>query len=74
MRYWSNSARFEHWNSIEHQPRILLKAIQAGIPIITTTACGLEKRENLTIIPIGNYKALKEATENALSKSNLLIR
>ncbi len=46
---------------IEHQPRILLKAISSGLPIITTTACGLNKTDNVTIIPVGDYEALKRA-------------
>jgi len=45
---------------VEHQPRLLLKALGLGIPVITTTACGLSPANNLTIIPIGDYEMLKE--------------
>jgi hypothetical protein len=51
---------------IEHQPRVLLKAIALGVPIITTSACGLTKLDNLTIIPIGDYDALKQSVKKYL--------
>lgn len=44
---------------IEHQPRQILQAISKGIPIITTTACGLDYSENVVIIELGNYEQLK---------------
>jgi glycosyltransferase involved in cell wall biosynthesis len=46
---------------VEHQPRLLLKAIAAGIPVVASTACGLMGSENVKIIPIGDYAALKQA-------------
>ncbi len=51
---------------IEHQPRQLLKALATGIPVITTTACGLSPSENLTILPIGNYEILKKTVEQKI--------
>ena len=48
---------------IEHQPRVLLKAIAAGVPVITTTASGLAATNNLTIVPIGDYDALKQTVK-----------
>lgn len=53
---------------IEHQPRLLLKALSMGIPVITTTACGLSSADNLTIIPIGDYDALKKAVLEQIQK------
>jgi hypothetical protein len=53
---------------VEHQPRLLLKALFAGIPVITTTAAGLAPRENLTIVPIGDYEALKREVVLQLKK------
>lgn len=44
---------------IEHQPRLILKAIAKGVPVITTIASGLESFENIKII--SDYKELKEA-------------
>jgi hypothetical protein len=43
----------------ENQPRQLLKAISLGIPIIATSACGIESSENVSIIDIGNFDQLK---------------
>ncbi|MFT3907988.1 MAG: VanW family protein [Ferruginibacter sp.] len=53
---------------IEHQSRLLLKAIAAAVPVITTTACGLSPANNLVIIPYGNYDLLKQTVIEALGK------
>lgn len=52
---------------IEHQPRLLLKAISRGIPVITTAACGLSATQNVAIIPIGDYEALKKEVKKYLN-------
>ncbi|MES2279164.1 MAG: VanW family protein [Bacteroidota bacterium] len=52
---------------VEHQPRLLLKAIAAGLPVITTTACGLMPADNLTIVPVGDNNALKKAVVNQIN-------
>ena len=44
---------------IEYQPRLILKAISKGIPVITTTACGISSSEKVTVINTGNYEQLK---------------
>ena len=50
---------------VEHQPRVLLKAITMGIPIVTTSASGLSAGKNVIIVPTCDYDALKQAvTEN----------
>jgi len=49
---------------IEHQPRLLLKALALNIPVVATPACGIQPTENLTIVPVGNYDALKNAVQN----------
>jgi hypothetical protein len=46
---------------IESYPKLLLKAISAGIPVITTTASGLSPAKGLTILSVGDYEALKKA-------------
>jgi hypothetical protein len=56
---------------VEHQPRLLLKALAAGIPVITTTACGLSPIDNLTIIPIGDYEALKQKVNQWIEKKSV---
>ncbi len=48
---------------IEHQPRILLRALAKGIPVIATETCGLPPQENLVIVPTGDYNALKKAVQ-----------
>lgn len=55
---------------IEHQPRVLLKALSLGVPVIASDACGLTPMENLTIIPSGDYIALKAAVVYHLAFSN----
>lgn len=53
---------------IEHQPRMLLKAIALGIPVVTTKAAGLPEMEGVTLVPEGNVDALKEAVNRILVK------
>ncbi len=43
---------------IEHQPRRLLKALAAGIPVIASAACGLPSSPGLIIVPAGDPQAL----------------
>ena len=52
---------------IENQPRQLLQYTAKNIPIITTTASGLQNSENVKIVYINNYKLLKEAVVDYLS-------
>lgn len=46
---------------VEHQPRRLLQAVAAGIPVIATAACGLAGVPGVTTIPTGDTAALREA-------------
>lgn len=50
---------------VEHQPRLLLKAIALGLPVITTTASGLQPSDHVTIIAAGDYDALMKYAVNA---------
>jgi hypothetical protein len=52
---------------IEHQPRLLLKAIALGLPVITTTACGLPESDQVIVIPVGDYTALKHVVMEKLN-------
>lgn len=46
---------------VEHQPRLLLRALAAGIPVVATPACGLGPQPGLTLVPVGDYQALRRA-------------
>src|SRR5262249_40171474 len=46
---------------IEHQPRRLLQAIAAGIPVIASEACGLDGMAGVRVVPTGDTHALREA-------------
>lgn len=46
---------------VEHQPRRLLQAVAAGVPVIASDACGLEAVPGVTTIPTGDVAALHDA-------------
>jgi glycosyltransferase involved in cell wall biosynthesis len=46
---------------VEEQPRALLAALAAGIPVIATPACGILPRLGVTLIPENDPEALVEA-------------
>lgn len=45
---------------IENQPRQILKAISKGIPVITTSACGLDRSDQVEIVELNNFEQLKK--------------
>ncbi len=51
---------------IENQPRQILKALSYGIPVITTTACGLEKQDNISIFNIEDIEGIKNEIEKKI--------
>ena len=51
---------------VEHQPRALLLALAAGIPVIATPACGLGERPGVATVPELDAAALREALERVL--------
>ncbi|HEX8492192.1 MAG TPA: VanW family protein [Pyrinomonadaceae bacterium] len=51
---------------VEHKPRRLLEAIAHGVPVIASTACGLENIRGVVNIPPGDAEALRTAIENLL--------
>ena len=53
---------------VEHQPRALLGALAAGIPVIATPACGLAPRDGLTLAPPMDASALRAALVACLEK------
>ncbi|MGC2239061.1 MAG: VanW family protein [Pyrinomonadaceae bacterium] len=54
---------------VEHKPRRLLQAVAQKIPVIASTACGLETIENVTNIEISSVKRLREEIISAIEKS-----
>jgi glycosyltransferase involved in cell wall biosynthesis len=52
---------------VEHQPRALLAALAAGLPVIATPACGLGAGEGLTSVPPDDAVALREAIRRVLA-------
>ncbi|MGQ3012320.1 MAG: VanW family protein [Flavobacteriales bacterium] len=45
---------------VEHQPRILLQALAAGIPVIASAACGILPQEGLYLLPEISAAAIEE--------------
>ena len=58
---------------IEHQPRLLLRAIAMGIPVITTTAAGIPAQKGVTVLSIGDYEGLKEAVVFECGKAGIKL-
>jgi hypothetical protein len=52
---------------VENQPRRLLSAVAAGIPVVATEACGLRGLPGVITVPQGNVDALSTAIEQVLS-------
>lgn len=52
---------------IENNPRVLLRALSAGVPVIATPGCGLEGFSNLILVPEGDATALAHALRSVLS-------
>ncbi len=66
----------QDWNTIdavvqpavvEDQPRRLLAALAAGVPVIASRACGIDPRPGLTLAPPGDAEALAAALSRVLS-------
>lgn len=52
---------------IEHQPRQVLKAISKGIPVITTTACGIDNSEKIKVFNSDDFEGMKNEIKKILS-------
>ena len=55
---WAGVAAVVQPALVEEQPRRLLAALAAGIPVIATPACGIEPRPGLCLIPPEDTAAL----------------
>jgi glycosyltransferase involved in cell wall biosynthesis len=51
---------------VEHNPRALLAALAAGLPVVATAACGLPPHPRLHEVPAGDVPALVEALQQAM--------
>ena len=60
---------------VEHQPRRLLLAVAAGVPVIASAACGLAGVPGVTTVPTGDVAALREALAGiCASPDGVLLR
>ena len=57
---------------IEHEPRLALRALAMGIPVIASDACGLMPHPLLTEIKEGDVSALRVAMLKLLGESSIL--
>jgi hypothetical protein len=57
---------------IENNPRPLLRALAAGIPVVATPECGVDFHPMLTLIPAGDVEALNGAIEKAMSSNTTM--
>lgn len=46
---------------VEHQPRRLLRAVAAGVPVVASRECGLEGVPGVLSVPAGDVDAIHEA-------------
>jgi hypothetical protein len=52
---------------VEERPRHLLAALAAGVPVIATAACGLAPQAGLTLVPVNDPQALRDALRSVIS-------
>ena len=57
---------------VEHQPRRLLAAVAAGVPVVASEACGLADVPGVTTVPTDDPAALAEAVARCLSGKDSL--
>lgn len=51
---------------VENQPRRILEAVAAGVPVIVSEACGLGEIDGVVMVPAGEPDALRDAIEGML--------
>jgi hypothetical protein len=52
---------------VEHRPRRLLEAVTRGVPVIASTACGLENIGGVTNVPAGDVRSLRAEIEKVIA-------
>jgi len=55
---------------VEHRPRTLMRAVAQRVPVIASTACGLENVAGVTSIEAGNVEALRDAISRLLNHAH----
>ena len=58
---------------VEHKPRRLLQAVARGVPVIASTACGLENIADVTSVPAGDVESLRGEIQQLIEKRGELI-
>ena len=51
---------------VEHNPRALLRARAAGVPVIAARECGLPRMPGVSLVPAGDVSALSAALLSVL--------
>ncbi len=59
---------------LEHQPRLLLRALAAGIPVITTLHSGLDPHPKLHIIDPQDQDSLQAVLQSEITSARSLLR
>jgi hypothetical protein len=59
---------------VEHAPRLLLRALACGLPVIATPACGLDAGPRLEIIEAGDVDGLRAAVVRVLGMEKVRRR
>ena len=54
---------------VENKPRRLLEAVACGIPVIASTACGLENIKEVVNVPTADVGTLREEIKRAVSSA-----
>jgi hypothetical protein len=57
---------------VENNPRRLLMAVAAGVPVIASSACGLQNVSGVTTVSTGNLDALCSAIEGVLTAGSTI--
>ena len=57
---------------IENNPRPLLRALAAGIPVIATPECGIAEHPQLRLVPAGDAQALQDEIRTIMDESTVL--
>lgn len=55
---------------VEHRPRRLLRAAATGVPVIASTACGVDNVSNITTIEAGDIESPRRAIAKAIDPAS----